>query len=694
MPHPNLLLRVLLALLLIAPSTLVRAQGYLWPDAGAPCNGTLQACIDGVIDNAVISINTNAPSIASDPVISRGLVLRGAPGLRPVFPVGIGIDVNLTAAHSVELDGLVLRNGGMVNVVASLGAGAGTAHFTAEHMRFEHIGVPGGGFLVDFVGESELVLRIRDNDYLRTGGAGNFAVVQAHPGHLRGEIAFNRIDIPDGSSSAYGILQAVDGITAWSDVVVAGNRIRGSFSYGAICGLAKTSGPGKLPISQMRFLSNVVIGAVAGSGTGLCLFAGEGYIDAQVINNSFIDLGTALRVEPRPFDPPTTVYPIYGEFANNLFAHNASAVAINPVASALTNRNNLYFANTSNGSGYSAGTGSRYDDPRLFSHSQPYLLATSPAIDVGVAAALPPSTTWPSLDAEGHRRVKRSTVDIGAYEYGDGWFDAVGNGSNNIGNTLLLDHPTSNGAPAARVFATPNFSLGTVTNMRPFGVYWHSDAARWRVFNQDIAAMPTGAGYNLFAPAAPTALTAFPDIGLFLHRLPASGPTNPSDLMNHSSLDNRPDQIAIVTQNWNPQDPPASTGVYNNSIVTLQYYGDNLWRIANVSGFSLPNSAAFNVYAQPPSPSAFHHVAEVGNTVGGTTTLLSHPLLDGKPCARIQVTSVFGDREFDVAYLPAYTRWGIYSVGTMPDGARFNVLFSPRQIEECSGPQMFSDGFE
>lgn len=161
--------------------------------------------------------------------------------------------------------------------------------------------------------------------------------------------------------------------------------------------------------------------------------------------------------------------------------------------------------------------------------------------------------------------------------------------------------------------------------------------------------------------------------------------------MNHPSLDNRPDQIAIVTQNWNPQDPPASAGVYNNSIVTLQYYGDNLWRIANVSGFSLPLNAAFNVYAQPPSPSAFHHVAESGNILGGTVTLLSHPLLDGKPCARIQVTSVFGDREFDVAFFPVYLRWGIYSVGAMPDGARFNVLFSPRQDENVYGGAVFPE---
>lgn len=107
------------------------------------------------------------------------------------------------------------------------------------------------------------------------------------------------------------------------------------------------------------------------------------------------------------------------------------------------------------------------------------------------------------------------TVDIGAYEYGDGWFDVVAVPANQTGNTLLIDHPTTNNAPAARVFATPDFSLGNIVNTRPHGVYWQGGAInRWRVFNEDLAAMPLGAGYNLFAPSAPTVSAAFRDLGL------------------------------------------------------------------------------------------------------------------------------------------------------------------------------------
>lgn len=74
-------------------------------------------------------------------------------------------------------------------------------------------------------------------------------------------------------------------------------------------------------------------------------------------------------------------------------------------------------------------------------------------------------------------------------------------------------------------------------------------------------------------------------------------------------------------------------------------------------------------------------------------TLISHPFIDGVPCARIQVSSIFGDREFDVFYIPASQRWAIYGFGGISEGARFSVLFSPRQIHECSAP-LFVNGFE
>jgi hypothetical protein len=688
---------VLAMILFVATASSAQAQGFLWPSASAPCNATLQQCVDGVIDGAVISIDSNSPTSigpapTSDLTISRNLILRAAPGRHPVFPNGIGIDVAMATPINVAIDGLTLRQGGGIDVQAS--NGSGSTAVTVEHMRFEHLGVAGGGVQVSKSGAGTLNLRVRDNDYLRTGGAGNFAAVTASGGAIDGEIAFNRIDIPNGSSSAYGILVGTTSTTSSVNLVIAANRIRGSFVYGAICTLGSAPEPGKLFLSSVAIISNVITPSVQGVGTGICLFAADHYVEAAVVNNTIVDLGTGLRVTAAPFPPaPPGINPIHGRFDNNLFAHNATAVLATAEASALSNRYNLFFGNASHGSGFVAGTGTRYDDPRLFSRSAPYLLPNSPAIGEGDNASWPGPSAWPSLDAEGLRRVKGSSIDIGAYEYGDGWFDVLATAANTSGNTLALDHPTTNFALGARVFATPSFELGNVTYTAPPGVYWLNASTQWRIFSENISGMPQNAGFNVFSPAAPNNSEIYADIGLFVQRLPAAGPTNPSTQLDHPSTNGRQDAILLVTQNWNPQDPPASSGVYNNSHVTLEYFADERWRIANVSGNPIPNGAAFNVYAQPPSPSAFRHTARAGN-IAFSATVLSHPLIDGKPCAKLQVSSYFGNGPFDVDYNTSSGRWMIYADNGMVDGAVYHVLFSPRQIEECSGPQMFKDGFE
>ncbi|HWT17263.1 MAG TPA: choice-of-anchor Q domain-containing protein, partial [Patescibacteria group bacterium] len=650
--------------LIAALSGNVAGQGFIWPSGAAPCNGTLQQCVSGVIDNAMISIDTNAPTNVvdapnADLLIARSLILRAAPGRRPVFPAGVGIVVNAGNAINVAIEGLVLRQGADIEVHA--GTVLGTTSVSVERMRFEHLGVAGGGVSIENTGGSALQIRVRDNDYLRTGGAGNFSFVEASSGTIAGEIAFNRIDIPDGTSSAYGIIVGTTSTASAVDLVVAANRIRGSFLYGAICMAGGAPEPGKLFTSRLSLLSNVMTPAVRGQGTGICLFAGDHYVETDVINNTLVDLGTGLRVTTAPFGPtPPVINQVFGRFDNNLFAHNGTAVFATAEASALDNASNLFFGNGSLGSGFVPDPSTDYDDPRLFSRSAPYLLANSPAIGAGSNTSWPGPARWPSLDADGLRRVKGTRIDIGAHEYGDGWFDALATASTAQGNTLILDHPTTNAAPSARVFATPNFDLGSVDFNAPPGVYWLNANAQWRIFSEDISIMPLGAGFNVFSPAPPNVSGAFSDIGLFLQRLPASGVTNSSTLLDHPSTNDRQDAVLMVAQNWNPQDPPASTGVYNNSHVTLQYFADDRWRIANVSGNPMPNGAAFNVYAQPPSPSAFTHTAQPGN-ITGSSTVLSHPLIDGKPCAKLMVTSYFGNGMFDVDYSPARQRWLIYA---------------------------------
>lgn len=180
----------------------------------------------------------------------------------------------------------------------------GTAQFSAERLRFEHLGVAGAGFEVTHSGAGTLRLRIRDNDYLRTGGSGIFAGLTATAGRLEGEVAFNRIALPDDSSSAYGILAAV-GETGHFDLTIAANRLHSSFAYGAICAVSSSSAPSP-PASTIRITSNTVRPHQTGAGVGICVFAGEAPITAQISNNTLIDLGLAILLRPRPFSPSST----------------------------------------------------------------------------------------------------------------------------------------------------------------------------------------------------------------------------------------------------------------------------------------------------------------------------------------------------------------------------------------------------
>ncbi len=64
---------------------------------------------------------------------------------------------------------------------------------------------------------------------------------------------------------------------------------------------------------------------------------------------------------------------------------------------------------------------------------------------------------------------------------------------NIAGHVSTLDHPLLNGNPNAAVFVMHQFVPGaTVLNPHPLGVWYDTGIARWRIFNENAAAMPSG----------------------------------------------------------------------------------------------------------------------------------------------------------------------------------------------------------
>jgi hypothetical protein len=63
------------------------------------------------------------------------------------------------------------------------------------------------------------------------------------------------------------------------------------------------------------------------------------------------------------------------------------------------------------------------------------------------------------------------------------------------GYCTIIDHPLTNGDATAILIVTQNWSVNEVFNAHPIGVWY--DGTHWQIFNQDLAAMPAGAAFNV-----------------------------------------------------------------------------------------------------------------------------------------------------------------------------------------------------
>jgi len=62
-------------------------------------------------------------------------------------------------------------------------------------------------------------------------------------------------------------------------------------------------------------------------------------------------------------------------------------------------------------------------------------------------------------------------------------------------NWTVLSHPLLDNAPAALVYVTPVYTGSAVYVNSPLGVFYA--AGTWRIFRQDLAAMPVNAEFNV-----------------------------------------------------------------------------------------------------------------------------------------------------------------------------------------------------
>jgi hypothetical protein len=189
--------------------------------------------------------------------------------------------------------------------------------------------------------------------------------------------------------------------------------------------------------------------------------------------------------------------------------------------------------------------------------------------------------------------------------------------------TTIIDHPLTNGNPNAIILVTPNDNPGNVggtNDPHPIGVIYSN--GKWAIFNQDIAAMPVGAAFNVIIPTA--------GAGVFVQK------TTVADTSIDSALTNsHPNAMILVTPNYNPGGAcPCVSANFHIGV----FYSGNKWRIYTQDNSLMPLNAAFNVFVLPASAGVFVHQATVSNTANVYSTYIDNALTNGNPNALVFVT--------------------------------------------------------
>jgi hypothetical protein len=657
-----------------------------WPGS-APCTTTLQACIDGSTNGDTITVASNGPIDEVVNLYERSLTLRAANGFHPRLAAGRWLSITTSSVlgnQTVNVSGISLIDG-YVNVRYN---GTATGTYDLRDLDANSFTLEAAAGTVNAM--------VYNNRISGTSGGlnGGLMRINNRGAVLNLDAWFNQVRTTNsGLTDGAGIL--VDETNGASGAVrLNGNTVRGAFGRSAIYvseGLFSST-----PSSfDARVYNNVTVcGGTAdfNGGKGIGAVVSDGSIDFQAVNNTVSNCYYGISASQ--WSNGTASASISGLAWNNLIVANYGLFLNHPLAASVTNNYNLINATHNTNGGFTLGANTIFSAAKLVSSGIPRLTATSPAIGAADLSTLGLGLIFnglPVLDADGLRRLKGPGApdpDIGAYEYGDLGFMHTASATSSS-HVSPIYNPVTDGTAALDIFATPNYNAGgagpDVAYNQPFGS-WYS-AGHWTLFGENTAVnVPANTHFNVFVPGLGD--------GRFRHVTTAANSSGWSTTLDDSSLNDKPDRIVLVNQNY------TAGAQYNPHPVGVLYFafgGPGSWSIFNLdqlgSGGDMPVGAGFSVYAQAPSPNAFRAT----QSISSSSLKLDHPLLNNTPCAQVAVTRMFGSNpamgNFDVYYVAPY--WYVYSYGggQIAAGDQFNVVINPAQVELCSDV-IFADGFE
>jgi len=656
-------------IVLMTIMSLPSAAFSFWPGGAAPCNTTLQACIDGSPTGEYIEIRTNS-TINENIFANKAVSLVAGNGYKPVFSAGNNVFVYANGAYTVRVKGLTLLNG-HIEVV-----GVGVSHnIYVTHNNVQRLNANLGAIRVYSTSNSDINYDVSFNEvYVEfiSSPTEEFGAMSVYKtlgtGTMTGRIYGNKVTAVGIESRGIMLDERAGGSI---DMNIIGNEIFGSTQGGVYVVSKDNSSNIHAKIGSNAFYRHDDFYFPS----GVHLEAQDGDIEAEIVNNSMIESRYGVDI----IEVPGASVDAY--VYNNLVAYGSTGFYF-PAAATVTHDYNLVYGVSSN-TGYTPGANALAVNPQLVGLQNARLRPGSPAIDSGASLALFALGGSPFIDADGGLRMKKkgsgaALLDIGAYESGDVFYTHENKGSGS--HVSALDHPDLDGDSAAdEIHITSNWSnngaAGPYNNDNE-AIYYSTGT--WQIFNEGFVDIEPNAAFNVVKFGA--------SVNTFEHEVTSSG-ANVTTL-NQSGLDGESQRILQVTQHW--------TGVYNDHPPGV-WYGFGNWQISNFDLANIPVGANYNVYYQEPSKSAWEHVASAENTVGNSTRL-DNPIINGVPCAQVHVTQsasegIFNGHPIGVWYSSGY--WRVFNQDgvAIPVDAAFHVVVSPEQVAECSD-LIFKDGFD
>ena len=252
----------------------------------------------------------------------------------------------------------------------------------------------------------------------------------------------------------------------------------------------------------------------------------------------------------------------------------------------------------------------------------------------------------------------------------------ISDAGNTSGSTMTLDHPLLNGKGKLNPILTQRWTA--VYNDHPVGVQYNESTGRWQIRNEDFAAIPVGARFNVLIPS----------VSKRIHASPASSYYN---VTTFAFQKNKPAALLLATHMVNPvkgfpgTELDKNIGIYYTGAGSSLY--NNKWSVYNedssnalVAGYNIADVTKVKVGGVPNS---FIFTTDAGN-ITGNYAVINNALTNSNPNAVVFVTHLYSDASSTYLDKPVGvwyfgTTWRIFTQDetAMPTNRAFVVSVYP-----------------